>query len=50
MIDNNDKKLRMLRKVIEDCKIHLELGTPYRVWSTYFRYALNEFEKDVNLI
>jgi len=50
MSSNHNKKLQMLIKVIEDCKTHIELKTPNRVWSTYFRYALNEFEKDVNLI
>ena len=37
----------MLIVVIKHCKEHLEFGTPKRVWSTYFRYALNELEKDI---
>ena len=32
-------------KVIEDSHWHIQMGTPNRVWSTYFRYALNELEK-----
>ena len=37
----------MLIIVIGHCREHLIIGTPKRVWSTYFRYALNELEKDI---
>jgi hypothetical protein len=40
----------MMIKVIKDCQEHKEMGTPNRVWSTYFRYALNELEKGEVLV
>lgn len=40
------KHINMMIKVIKDCREHKAIGTPSRVWSTYFRYALNELEKD----
>lgn len=42
---NTEKHLRMMIKVIGDAHDHIQMGTPNRVWSTYFRYALNELEK-----
>lgn len=45
-----DKNIKMMIKVIKDCQEHKKMGTPNRVWSTYFRYALNELEKDSALI
>ena len=46
-MSNLSQKISMLIVVIKHCKEHLEFGTPKRVWSTYFRYALNELEKDI---
>lgn len=40
----------MMIKVIKDCQEHKKMGTPNRVWSTYFRYALNELEKGSVLV
>ena len=42
---NTDKNIKMMMKVINDSREHIKMGTPNRVWSTYFRYALNELEK-----
>ncbi|MDA3902509.1 MAG: hypothetical protein PF441_03545 [Desulfuromusa sp.] len=45
-----DKHINMMIKVIKDCQEHKQMGTPNRVWSTYFRYALNELEKDSTFV
>ena len=42
---NSESHSRMMMKVINDCHDHIQMATPNRVWSTYFRYALNELEK-----
>ena len=42
----DEKNIHMLMKVIKDSHEHIKMGTPNRVWSTYFRYALNELEKN----
>lgn len=42
---NESNNIKMMIKVIKDCQEHKKMGTPNRVWSTYFRYALNELEK-----
>jgi hypothetical protein len=44
------KNINMMVKVIKDCREHKEIGTPNRVWSTYFSYALNELEKGSMLV
>jgi hypothetical protein len=44
-MNHTEKSIRMIMKVIKDSHEHIEMGTPNRVWSTYFRYALNELEK-----
>ena len=49
-MNDKNKQIHMLIKVIKDCIEHKQMGTPNRVWSTYFRYALNELEKDSKLI
>lgn len=49
-MNHKDKNINMMIKVIKDCLEHREMGTPNRVWSTYFRYALNELEKDSMLV
>lgn len=41
---NSESHIQMMIKVINDCHDHVQMGTPNRVWSTYFRYALNELE------
>ena len=42
----SEKSLLMIMKVIAHCKEHIQMGTRKRVWSTYFRYALGEIERD----
>lgn len=42
-----EKNLRMMMKVIAHCREHIQMDTRKRVWSTYFRYALGEMEKDI---
>ncbi|MCK0752887.1 hypothetical protein [Chromohalobacter japonicus] len=49
-MNKKEKNINMMIKVIKDCQEHKEMGTPSRVWSTYFRYALNELEKDSVLV
>lgn len=49
-MEKRNKHITMMIKVIKDCQRHKEMGTPNRVWSTYFRYALNELEKNSTLI
>jgi hypothetical protein len=43
----SEKSLRMIMKVIAHCKEHIQIGTRKRVWSTYFRYALGEMERNI---
>ena len=44
-MNHTEKNIRMMMKVIRDAHEHIKMKTPNRVWSTYFRYALNELEK-----
>jgi len=50
VVSKKEKNVNMMIKVIKDCQEHKQMGTPSRVWSTYFRYALNELEKDSLLV
>ena len=41
----SERHIQMMIKVINDAHEHIKMETPNRVWSTYFRYALNDLEK-----
>ncbi|RNF49643.1 hypothetical protein EBI00_11950 [Marinomonas hwangdonensis] len=49
-MNQREKNVKMMIKVIKDCQEHKKMRTPNRVWSTYFRYALNELEKGSVLV
>ena len=43
-MDDLERKLECLRRVIRNCREHVEAGDRRRIYSQYLRYALNEFD------